>query len=306
MNRRQFLAISSAAATCASRAGAQSTPEKDSPIVSFGLMTDVQYADVEPQGERHYRESIPKLKAAVADLAGQKLPFSLHLGDVIDRDFSSFATILPLFTPLGHPVKHLLGNHDFSVKNEMKNRVTATLGMPQDYYAFRHSGVCFIMMDTNDVSTYKYPQGSKEDLAAEAEAAKLTAAKAAKAQPWNGAVSAAQLEWLEKQLAAADEAKEPAIVCGHHPLLPANGHQVWNDGALSEILGRHPSVRAYFCGHVHSGAEAVVKGVPFITFKSILQQPDVNAYSVVRLFKDRLVIEGRGREKSREIAFSRA
>lgn len=269
-------------------------------------MTDVQYADVEPQGERHYRESIPKLKAAVADLAGQKLPLSLHLGDVIDRDFSSFEAIMPLFTPLGHPVKHLLGNHDFSVKDEMKSRVTSTLGMPQDYYAFRHSGVCFIMMDTNDVSSYKYPQGSKEDLAAKTEAAKLTAAKSANAQPWNGAVSPAQLDWLEKQLAAADQAKEPAIICGHHPLLPVGGNSVSKNADLSEILTRHPSVRAYFCGHVHAGAEVVVKGVPFITFKSILHQPDVTAYSVVRLFKDRLVIEGRGRENSREIAFTRA
>lgn len=51
---------------------------------------------------------------------------------------------------------------------------------------------------------------------------------------------------------------------------------------------------AYLCGHNHAGAEVIVKGVPFLTFKSILRQPQVTAYAVVRLFKDRLVIEGRG------------
>lgn len=89
MNRRHFIALSTAAASVSSSA-AQAT---DTPLLSFGLITDVQYANTDSEGERHYQESIPKLKAAVADLVQEKLPFTLHLGDAIDRDFSSFATI---------------------------------------------------------------------------------------------------------------------------------------------------------------------------------------------------------------------
>ena len=85
MNRRQFLALSTAAT-----ASVRAEVPANGPLVSFGLLTDVQYADAASQGERHFRESIPKLKAAVEDLGKEKLPFSLHLGDVIDRDFSSF------------------------------------------------------------------------------------------------------------------------------------------------------------------------------------------------------------------------
>ena len=118
MTRRQFLALSAAAA-----ATARGEEPADGPLVSFGLLTDVQYADAEPQGERHYRESIPKLEAAVKDLAKEKLPFSLHLGDLIDRDFSSFAAMLPLFAGLGHPVRQLLGNHDYSIKDAEKTKV---------------------------------------------------------------------------------------------------------------------------------------------------------------------------------------
>lgn len=127
----------------------------DSPVLSFGLITDVQYADAEPEGERHYRESISKLKTAVAWLAPKKLPFTLHLGDLIDRDFKSFATVLPLLEGLGHPVRHLLGNHDYQIEDGEKARVFPTIGMPREYYQFRDSGVRFVMLDTNDHSTFK-------------------------------------------------------------------------------------------------------------------------------------------------------
>lgn len=297
MNRRRFIALSAAAASVA-RA---ETPAADAPLVSFGLTTDVQYADADPEGERHYRESIPKLKAAVADLAKQKLPFTLHLGDMIDREFASFATILQLFQPLGHPVRHLLGNHDYNVVDAEKSHIVSTLGMPADYYAFTTAGVRFLMLDTNEVSTYKNPEGSPPDLEAEAAMEKLAAAHAANAKPWNGGTSSAQLAWLEKELAAADAAKTPVIVCGHHPILPATGHEAWNSPEILAVLQKHPSARAYLCGHNHEGNEVIAGGLPCINFKSILHKPGVTAYAVLRLYQDRLVIEGRGREASRQI-----
>ena len=298
MNRRHFLALSTAAASV-TRLRAATTPA--GPLLSFGLITDVQYADAEPAGERHYRQSIPKLTAAAADLAKERLPFSLHLGDAIDRDFSAFATILPLFAGLGHPVRHLLGNHDYSVKDTEKSQVAATLGMPQDYYAFGNSGVRLILLDTNDISVYKHPQGSAPTLGAEAAMKQQTSSHANNAKSWNGGVSATQLEWLEKELTAADAAKEPVLLCGHHPILPEEGHQTWSCQDLMAVIDRHSCVRAYLCGHNHAGGQAIRKNIPYITFKSLLHEPGVTAYSVIRLFPDRLVIEGRGREQSREI-----
>ncbi len=298
MNRRRFLALSTAAASITRVAAAAGN---DKPLLTFGLVTDVQYADADPQGERHYRESIPKLKAVAEDLAKQKLPFSLHLGDVIDRKFTSFEPILPLFQAFGHPVRHLLGNHDYTLEDAEKSRVAPLLGMPGDYYTFTVSGVRFVMLDTNDLSIYKHPKGSPEELAAEATLEKLAAGKPNNAKPWNGGVSEAQFAWLEKELAAADREKQPVIVCGHHPLIPEEGLQAWNSRDVLAAIRRHPCVRAYFCGHNHAGAEAFSEGLPCITFKSVLHEPGVTAYSVVRLFPDRLEIEGRGREKSRVI-----
>lgn len=297
MNRRNFIGLTTLAVSATAVRGAAN----EVPTLTFGLITDVQYADAEPEGERHYRASIPKLKTAVEWLAKKNLPFTLHLGDVIDRDFSAFGTVLPLLEGLGHPVWHLLGNHDYTVTDGEKCRIADTLGMPHDYYSFRSSGVRFVMLDTNDLSVYKYPAGSPSDRASESVLEKLVAGKSNAAQPWNGGVSDDQLEWLERELAAADAVKARVILCGHHPLLPADGHQFWNSEAVLAVIDSHPCVAAFFNGHNHAGAEVVRKGVPYITFKSILHEPEVNAFSAIRLFADRLEIEGNGREASRVI-----
>lgn len=301
MNRRNFIGLSAAASLSLAR-GAEAAGK---PLLSFGLITDVQYADAEPNGERHYRTSLPKLKTAVEWLAKQDLPFTLHLGDLIDRDFNSFDAVLPLLDGLGHPVRHLLGNHDYTVAENQKQSVAAKLGMPADRYSFRSGGVRFVMLDTNEVSVYKHPEGSPEDREAEALLAKLAAEKVAAATKWNGGLSKGQLAWLDGELTAADEAGEPVILCGHHPLLPKT-HQAWNADDVTGVMDRHPCVRAYFNGHNHAGDEYVRNGIPYITFKSILHEPEVNAYSAIRLFADRLEITGNGREQSRVIPLKRS
>lgn len=304
MDRRAFLALSSVAVTTL-QGRAQPGAGAARPLLSFGLITDVQYADAEADGQRHYRASIPKLDAAAADLAELRLPFTLHLGDVIDRDFASFAGILPGFARLGHPVRHLLGNHDFSIADARKGQVATLLGMPADYYSFCASGVRFVMLDTNELSTYKHPRGSVAEREGGDALRVLAASGSAHAKPWNGGLARKQLAWLEDELAAADAAGQPVIVCSHHPLLPEEGHQAWNNREILAVIGRHPCVRACFAGHNHAGAESFHNGIPCITFKSLLHEPQTTAYAVLSLFADHLVIAGRGREVSREIPLRR-
>ena len=83
-------------------------------------------------------------------------------------------------------------------------------------------------------------------------------------------------------------------------------HQAWNANDVTAVIDRHPCIRAYFNGHNHAGAEVMRKGVPYITFKSLLHEPGVTAYSVIRLFEDRLEIVGNGREQSRVISLKPA
>ena len=300
MKRRTFLASATASSLIARSATAADGP---APLLRFGLITDAQYADADPKGERHYRETPGKLKSAVETIRAAKPSFTLHLGDFIDRDFKAFATLLPLLDGLGHPVHHLLGNHDYDVADADKARVVATLGMPHDYYTFRSGGIRFVMLDTNDLSTYKRPADSPATKSATEMLKLLQESKAPGAQPWNGGIAETQLAWLDRELTAADAAKERVIVCGHHPLLPADPHQAWNFEEILAVLDRHSCVAAYFNGHNHAGAFAERKGIPYVTFRSMLHEPGITAFSVVDVHADRIVITGHGREESRTLKY---
>lgn len=303
MKRRHFLGATTAAALGSRTQAADSpaAPVRDAgPLFTFAVIADAQYADVEAEGERHYRSTPEKMKQAVETIRAAGPAFTLHLGDLIDRDFKSFDTMLPLLAALGHPVHHLLGNHDYSVAGGEKAGVVAKLGMPHDYYRFSHRGIRFLMLDTNDPSTYKHPADSAESAAA---AQQLAALKGPNAQPWNGGVSTSQLQWLEQELTAAEKAGERTILCGHHPLLPADAHQLWNPPEVQAVIDRHPSILAWLNGHNHAGGYEERKGVHYLTFRSLLHQPEITAFAMVRVFPQRLIVEGHGREPSRTLEF---
>jgi manganese-dependent ADP-ribose/CDP-alcohol diphosphatase len=302
MKRRTFIA--SAAASTLFPPPAMAKPS-ESPLLRFGVISDAQYADADAWNERHYRASPEKLRRAVETIRAAKPAFTLHLGDLIDRDFRSFGVMLPILDGLGHPVHHLLGNHEYDVTDKEKARVAATLGMPHDYYTFRSSGIRFVMLDTTSLSVYKHPEAAPETAAAERFMTALQPSGHPGAKPWNGGVSEVQLDWLERELSAADAAKERVIVCGHHPLLPADMHQLWNHEAVLAILDRHPCVAAWFNGHNHAGHFIERRGIPYLTFRSLLHEPETSAFALVEVHPDRIVITGHGREVSRVLPIAR-
>lgn len=103
------------------------------PQVTFGLVADVQYADVKDGwdfhhiSQRYYRNALPQLQATVAEwlrvaIGGAKLRFAVNLGDLIDgknRPASTSRQALestkaawkPFQDAVG-PVHHLVGNHE--------------------------------------------------------------------------------------------------------------------------------------------------------------------------------------------------
>ena len=105
------------------------------------------------------------------------------------------------------------------------------------------------------------------------------------------------------ELQAATAAGEIVLVCGHHPLLPAAGDQMWNPQPVLELLLKYPCAKAWLNGHNHAGDYAVYEGLHCITFRSILHQPETNAWAEVIVHDDRLIIEGHGREVSRDLPF---
>ena len=301
-SRRHFLGTACAAMIAAPRfargAGARG--------FEIGLVADAQYADVDTKGTRHYRRSLEKLGAAVEHFNGRDLAFCVHLGDLIDREWRSFDEITRPLATSRHRWHQLLGNHDFDVREELKEGVPRRLGMPWRYGLIEHGDFHFLILDTNDLSTYAYAAGHPQRLAAEARLRDLQTARLRQAKPWNGALGEAQVAWFARQCAAAQAAGKKVVVFSHHPVFPDNEHNVWNAAELLAVVDRHANVVAWLCGHNHAGAFGVRAGVPYVTLKGMVETADTTAFSTARLLDDRLVLEGHGREPSRELRFRQA
>ena len=50
----------------------------------FGVITDTHYADREPSGTRHYRDSMLKMQEAIREFNRKNLDFIIELGDMKD------------------------------------------------------------------------------------------------------------------------------------------------------------------------------------------------------------------------------
>jgi manganese-dependent ADP-ribose/CDP-alcohol diphosphatase len=305
LSRRQLLAAGGTAligSPLLTPAPARGEAARAKPLLRFGLMTDAQYADIDPAGTRYYRASLGKLQEAIDHFNGLELDFCVHLGDLIDRHWSSFENALRPFAASRHPIYQLLGNHDFAVPDEEKSKVPDRMGMKSRYYSFTRGGFRLVVLDTTEVSTYAHPAGSPQHQTAARELEKLKEAKAPNAQSWNSGVGERQIEWFEAQCRAAAAAKERVIVFAHHPIFPAgNNHNAWDSERLLSVVERHGNVVAWFNGHNHAGNFGVRHSVPFVTLRGMVETANTNAYSEAAVYPDRIVLTGHHREPSREL-----
>lgn len=273
--------------------------QSNAPLFTFGVITDVQYYDGETAGTRHYRSSPEKLNAITDSLNQQKVDFVIHLGDLIDRDFKSFDPLMPILGKLHMPIYHVLGNHDFSVKQEEIKVVPVKLVMPARYYAVTHKAVRFIMLDGNDQSIYGQKKGSKEYKSAVKKLESMKLAKVPNAQEWNGGIGGKQMKWLKKQLDEASQNKEKVIISCHFPLFPeGDAHNLWNDSEIRALLNGYPNVMTWFNGHNHKGNYHQMEHIHFVNFKGIVEKTDT-PWSVVEVYNDHLIINGFGVEPDR-------
>ncbi|MFC2947641.1 hypothetical protein [Virgibacillus sediminis] len=59
------------------------------------------------------------------------------------------------------------------------------------------------------------------------------------------------------------------------------------------------NVVAYVNGHNHAGNYALKNDVHYVTLQGMVKTEDSNSYSIVQVYKDRLEIDGYGREEDR-------
>lgn len=263
--------------------------------LSFGLIADVQYADQEAWKRRHFREAIHKLEECVADLNSRGLAFTMQLGDFVDGGAESLDAVLSLYNRLNMPAYHVLGNHDFVLP---RPALLEKLNMDRPYYSFSRHGWRFIVLDAQDLGvTYGWPEESENYRRGAEMLERLRQEGAANAEDWNGGIGPEQKAWLERTLREAAGKGERSIVFCHMPILAEASTPdllLWNHEEIVEVLDSSRSAVAFFCGHDHVGGYAHHKGIHYVTMQGMVESPEANAYAVVTLHEDRIVIDGIG------------
>ena len=239
-------------------------PPDVQPLVRFGIVTDLHYADRKPLGRgktaRHYRESIKKLSVAVGAFNGVKLDFAIELGDIIDRTAGKDATLAALdriekeFAKFDGQRYHVPGNHDFGCLTEEEFYSRTPNGgkvIGKGYYSFVRKGVTFIVLDgcyTSDAKHYS----------------------PAVSWSWTDSnIPPDEMEWLGRELAAA---QGHVVVFCHQRLDPASErhHLMKNAAEVRSVLEKSGKVRAVLTGHEHTGGQSVVNGIPYYTLAAMV------------------------------------
>ena len=277
------------------------------PVLSFGLIADVQYADddLRPGLDRHYRASLSKLEEAITELNRHELSFVVHLGDLVDHDLHNVEPVLDRLAASRAPVHHVLGNHDFGSRVSETGvsdvaEVHKAFGITDPFYSFDLVGWRFVVLDTNEVGIIAHPPGTAARQHGQALLDDLQAQGRPNAYRWNGTIGPAQREWLAEQLIDAEQSGLAVIIFAHHPIYPDHPANLLDDRELRTWLSGFPALRAWFNGHEHAGGYGRFDGLHCLTLCGMVETPQ-NSYAIARLYPDRIEITGYHREPSREL-----
>lgn len=266
--------------------------------ISIGLVADPQYANEEASGKRLYRESIWKLKEALDTFNLYEVDAVQTLGDVIDKNWSSYDSILPVYDYLKSeiPSYHALGNHDFSIDSSFHPQILSLLKMPKSYYSYTIKDWRFIVLDATDIAFYTKSLHKRSQN--EIDKYLALAKSDSNDKPWNGAIGEEQKEWLNLELLDAEQQKQSVILYAHHPIQPqGESHNIWNDHEIIKILEGSNSVFAYINGHNHAGGYQLINGIHYITIFGMVDT-EIASYAILNIYQDSIVLNGYGNQKS--------
>ncbi|KAL0924492.1 hypothetical protein M5K25_005325 [Dendrobium thyrsiflorum] len=304
------------------------------PLFSFGVITDVQYADI-PDGHsflgvpRYYRHSIQVLQRAVSNWNNlKKLKFSMNFGDIVDgfcpkdKSLTAVQKVLDEFNNFHGPLHHMIGNH--CLYNLLHSDLTALFNIPslhgEAYYEFSPSPEYrFIILDAYDISVLGRPCDDPRASAAfrfleeknpnsDKNSPVGLAGLEKRFLMFNGAVGKKQLEWLDNVLKESTEHGQKVIVGCHLPLDPNSATPaalLWNYEEVMEVIHRYRCVKVCFAGHDHKGGYSVDShGVHHRVLEAALECPaGSDAFGYVDVYHDRIFLVGTDRMASTEMIF---
>lgn len=266
-NRRAFLRDGTLLLSAGVASSSSLWGNEVDPSVTFGVITDLHYADKAPAGSRHYRETPDKLGEAAEKFAVQKPTFIVELGDFIDAAASVETELGYLkrinrdFAAISKNRHYVLGNHcvDMLTKDEFLGGVERE----KSYYSFDSGGIHFVVLDScfrSDGESY----GRKNF------------------QWTDPNVPAAELDWLGEDLKATSH---PTIVFAHQRMDVSNHYGVKNAAAVRGVLENSGKVLAVFQGHSHKNDHKEIGGIHYCTMVAMVEGTgsESNGYSLVKI-----------------------
>jgi manganese-dependent ADP-ribose/CDP-alcohol diphosphatase len=280
--------------------GIISCSKPDNSSFKIGVIADCQYCNCNVKWDRYYKKAPQRLKEAVAILNKDSLNYTIHLGDFIDKDFKSLDSILPTWQQLKSPSYHVLGNHDFDVKDSLKEEILQQLNIKNRYYSFVEKDWRFIVLDGNDLSfhgaltqTKKQQTDSLFNLLKDKDLPYI--------KKWNGALSNNQLKWIQQELEIAVQQNQKVGFYCHFPIFPVDQHNIWNRAQFLSLIKPYKNVKLFFNGHNHAGAYQLVDNVHYLTFKGMVNTENTSAFAKVKFDADTIFVQGFDREISRKL-----
>lgn len=280
--------------------------------LTFGVCTDLHFGPA-----ALYKGKLRKLTAHAGALveafaermaAEVKPDFVVNLGDDIedeghDADLARYLDCMRALGKAGVDLVHVAGNHDTvnlspaelldvwrSSAPWLASALPAAGEAERLYYAFDRGGVRFIVLHSVE------------------------------APDRNISVHEAQRAWLEAELAATTL---PVIVLVHHSLADQNlAGSRWFEGRahvclvqerkeIRALLEQHQArsrhgVLAVLNGHLHWNHVDVIRGIPYVTVQSMIENLDddapgrpARAFAVVRVSPKRVNVDIGGEEPAR-------
>lgn len=305
------------------------------PLFSFGVIADVQYADI-PDGHsflgvpRYYRHSILVLQRAIKKWnTCSNLQFSINFGDIVDgfcpKDDSLTAVrkVLEEFATFNGPVYHMIGNH--CLYNLARCELTSLFKIPSidgsAHYDFSPTpGYRIVVLDAYDISALGWPHDHPKTLAAKLildEKNPNTDKNSPEGMVgldqrflmFNGAVGEKQLKWLDDILKESTEKEQKVIVCCHIPLNPdvtPLAALLWNYDEVMEVIYRYKCVKACLAGHAHEGGHSIDShGIHHRVLEAALEcPPGFDAFGHIDVYDDRIHLIGSNRLANTEMVFT--
>ena len=210
--------------------------------ILFGICADVHHSTV--------RDEKWRVEKFIAEANDRKADFVIQLGDL--TNFSNAGLeVAQLFQNFNGPCYHVLGNHETERSN--KRSILDMLGQKDNYFSFDVGDYHFVVLDTN------YDKVGNEYIDYDSRRGD------------NCYISAAQLQWLEADLAATEKRcfLFTHATCEVGDWRIVNLHDFLNVIWRTNQRARYNKVTMVFSGHDHADEYRFKGGIHYLIVNSM-------------------------------------